>query len=209
MEKNTFGEIAVRSGKASSDQVEQALEKQSAGDPRCIGEIMVEQGAMKPQDVANTLEVQRESRGSNAADSSIRVDVGMLDRLMNRVGELVLARNQDQAVAWVNEIGPEHLHIATRHPDALAERIDNAGAMFLGHYSPVALGDYVAGPSHVLPTGGTARFASGLSANDFLHRSSVLTFTQSGLESLAGDVRVLAEKEGLTAHSASVDIRLK
>jgi histidinol dehydrogenase len=80
--------------------------------------------------------------------------------------------------------------------------------VFLGHHSPVAVGDYVAGPSHVLPTGGTARFASGLSANDFLRRSSVIAFSRSGLERVAADVRVLAEKEGLTAHAASVDIRL-
>ena len=96
----------------------------------------------------------------------------------------------------------------TRLADRLLERIDHAGAIFLGPYSPVALGDYVAGPSHVLPTGGTARFASGLSANDFLHRSSVLSFTREGLAQLAGDVRVLAECEGLTAHAASVDLRL-
>src|SRR5262245_44560136 len=123
-------------------------------------------------------------------------------------GALVLARTPEQAISWVNDIGPEHLHIATRHPEALAERIDNAGAIFLGHYSPVALGDYVAGPSHVLPTGGTARFTSGLSANDFLRRSSILSFTPRGLEKLADDLRQLAEKEGLTAHAASVNIRL-
>jgi histidinol dehydrogenase len=72
----------------------------------------------------------------------------------------------------------------------------------------VALGDYVAGPSHVLPTSGTARFASCLTANDFLRRSSVIAFTQAGLEQVAADVRLLAEKEGLTAHAASVDVRL-
>ena len=123
-------------------------------------------------------------------------------------GALILARNQDQAVAWVNEIGPEHLHIATRHPDALAERIDNAGAMFLGHYSPVALGDYVAGPSHVLPTGGTARFANGLTANDFLRSGSVIHFTPASMNAVADDVRRMAEVEGLTAHRASVTKRL-
>ncbi|HEV3447270.1 MAG TPA: histidinol dehydrogenase, partial [Gemmataceae bacterium] len=94
-------------------------------------------------------------------------------------------------------------------PEAILPRIDNAGAVFLGHYTPVALGDYVAGPSHVLPTGGTARFASGLTANDFLRRSSVISFTRAGLESVADDVRRLAEKEGLTAHAASVDVRLR
>jgi histidinol dehydrogenase len=123
-------------------------------------------------------------------------------------GALVLARNSREAVAWVNQLAPEHLHIATRDPELLLERIDHAGAIFLGHYSPVALGDYVAGPSHVLPTGGTARFASGLSANDFLRRSSVLAFTRDGLAQVADDVRLLADREGLTAHRASIDVRL-
>jgi histidinol dehydrogenase len=88
------------------------------------------------------------------------------------------------------------------------DRIDNAGAVFLGHHTPVALGDYAAGPSHVLPTGGTARFTSGLSAIDFLRRSSVLNFTAKGLAAIAPDVLLLARKEGLTAHAASVEIRL-
>ncbi len=124
-------------------------------------------------------------------------------------GALVLAQNAQQAVAWVNQIAPEHLHIATRDAEALADKIENAGAIFLGHDSPVALGDYVAGPSHVLPTGGTARFASGLSATDFLRRSSVLAFTRPGMEKMAADLRTLAHKEGLTAHAASLDIRLE
>jgi histidinol dehydrogenase len=128
---------------------------------------------------------------------------------LERFGALVLARDPVQALQWTNRIGPEHLHLATKNAPTLVDKIDNAGAIFVGHYAPVALGDYVAGPSHVLPTGGTARFASGLSANDFLRRSSVLYFTQQGLASLADDVRVLAEKEGLTAHAASVDIRMK
>ena len=127
---------------------------------------------------------------------------------LEKFGALVLARDPAQAIAWTNRIAPEHLHLATKNADKLVEKIDHAGAIFVGHYTPVALGDYVAGPSHVLPTGGTARFTSGLSANDFLRRTSVMTFTQQGLETMAGDVRVLAEKEGLTAHSASVDIRL-
>jgi histidinol dehydrogenase len=123
-------------------------------------------------------------------------------------GALILVRDEKEALACANQIAPEHLHLAVANPEALLDRVENAGAIFLGHYTPVALGDYLAGPSHVLPTGGTARFASGLSANDFLRRSSVISFTPSGLENVAGDLRVLAEKEGLTAHAASVDIRL-
>jgi histidinol dehydrogenase len=124
-------------------------------------------------------------------------------------GALVLARDVNQAVTWTNQIAPEHLHIQTKNADGLVNKIVNAGAIFLGANTPVALGDYAAGSSHVLPTGGTARFASGLSANDFLRRSSVLSFTPRGLEAMASDVCLLAAKEGLTAHAASVDIRLK
>jgi histidinol dehydrogenase len=124
-------------------------------------------------------------------------------------GALVLLRDEVEAVALVNQLGPEHLHIITRQAERLVERVDNAAAIFLGPYSPVALGDYAAGPSHVLPTGGTTRFASGLSANDFLRRSSVLSYTRTGMENLAPAVRVLAHKEGLTGHAASVDVRLR
>jgi histidinol dehydrogenase len=127
---------------------------------------------------------------------------------LNSFGALILAEDERQAIEWVNRIAPEHLHIIAHDPQKLADRIDNAGAIFLGDCTPVALGDYVAGPSHVLPTGGTARFASGLCANDFLRRSSVLSFTHRGLEEAANDVNVLAAKEGLTAHAASVNIRL-
>lgn len=122
-------------------------------------------------------------------------------------GALVLARDSDEAVQLTNQLGPEHLHIATRNAMDMADRIDNAGAVFVGNYSPVALGDYAAGPSHVLPTGGTARFASGLSSNDFLRRSSLLTFSRNGMLAMARDVEILATKEGLTGHAASVEIR--
>ncbi|MFL5240986.1 MAG: histidinol dehydrogenase [Gemmataceae bacterium] len=127
---------------------------------------------------------------------------------LEQFGALVLTRNQDEAIACVNKLAPEHLHIATRDADVLVDRIESAGAIFLGHYTPVALGDYAAGPSHVLPTGGTARFSSGLSANDFLRRSSVLKYSRAGLAGVADDVCLLANKEGLPGHAASVTVRL-
>ena len=111
-------------------------------------------------------------------------------------------------VELANELATEHLHLACAEAERLAGRIRYAGAMFMGPYSPVPLGDYAAGPSHVLPTAGSARFSSGLCANDFLRRSSVLTFSPAGMKALAGDVLLLADKEGLTAHAASVAIRL-
>ena len=127
---------------------------------------------------------------------------------LEQFGAFVLTRSAEEAVACTNLLAPEHLEIVAENDEALAEKVLNAGAIFLGPYSPVALGDYAAGPSHVLPTGGTARFTSGLCANDFLRRSSVLSFTRAGLQCLADDVRVLARREGLTAHAASVDLRL-
>ncbi len=128
---------------------------------------------------------------------------------LEQFGALVLARDAEEAVEIVNQIAPEHLQIAADDAAALGDAIDNAGAIFLGPYTPVAVGDYAAGPSHVLPTGGTARWASGLSANDFQRRSSVLSFTRAGLAGMADDVRRLAHHEGLTAHAASVDVRLE
>lgn len=121
---------------------------------------------------------------------------------------LILVRDADEACAITDLIAPEHLHIATDNARDLLPRIRNAGATFLGHFSPVAVGDYVAGPSHVLPTGGTARWASGLSANHFLRSSSVIEYDEPSLQATANHLRRLADREGLTAHRDSVDVRL-
>jgi histidinol dehydrogenase len=148
--------------------------------------------------VASALEDQlaRLSRGGLARDS------------LERFGALVLVRDEDEAIAISNQIAPEHLHVSTAEPKRLLPRLTNAGAIFLGHFAPVAAGDYAAGPSHVLPTGGTARWASGLSVNDFLKRSSLIALSRDGLAELAPDIRLLADKEGLSAHRSSVDLRL-
>jgi histidinol dehydrogenase len=128
---------------------------------------------------------------------------------LNEYGLLILVRDADEACRLADLIAPEHLHLDVAEPEPLLEKIPHAGAAFLGHYAPVAVGDYAAGPSHVLPTGGTARFASGLCANDFLRRTSVISVTKDGLNALADDVRRLADVEGLTAHRSSIDVRLK
>ncbi len=139
-----------------------------------------------------------------------QVDRGELARQsLGDFGAVILARDADEACKLADEIAPEHLHIATEDAEQLAEKILHAGAIFLGNYTPVALGDYAAGPSHVLPTSGTARFASGLSGNDFLRAGSILHFTRDGMLNLAPDVEILATKEGLTAHRASVEVRME
>ncbi len=128
---------------------------------------------------------------------------------LREFGCLILVRDEDEACRITDSIAPEHLHIAIDQAERLLPKIKNAGATFLGNYSPVALGDYAAGPSHVLPTGGTARWASGLSANHFLRSSSVILYSKAALESIADDVVRMADVEGLTAHRASVAIRVK
>ncbi|WP_298862476.1 histidinol dehydrogenase [uncultured Gimesia sp.] len=124
-------------------------------------------------------------------------------------GALILTRDEDEAARYTDLLAPEHLHISTNDPEQLLAKIQNAGAIFMGHYTPVATGDYYAGPSHVLPTGGTARFANGLCSIDFLKRSSVISYNQQALANDAPGICLLADKEGLTAHAASVSIRLK
>lgn len=127
---------------------------------------------------------------------------------LEEFGALVLVRDHQEGCRITNEIAPEHLHIATDNAEQLLGEIYHAGAIFLGRDSPVALGDYVAGPSHVLPTGGTARWASGLTANDFLRGGSVIRYSHQALERAAPDIQVMADVEQLAAHRASIDIRL-
>jgi histidinol dehydrogenase len=128
---------------------------------------------------------------------------------LENFGALILVGDRDEAVELANTLASEHLHIACAKPEEMLSQIRTAGAVFIGPFSPVALGDYVAGPSHVLPTGATARFASGLSSNDFLRSNSVIQFTQAGLNAVAEDAMRMAQREGLTAHGASVAMRLE
>ncbi len=123
-------------------------------------------------------------------------------------GALVTVEDRDQAAELCDELATEHLHLACEEPETLLDQIRCAGAVFLGPYSPVPVGDYTAGPSHVLPTGATARFASGLSSNDFLRSNSVISFTKETLKVNAEDIVRVANKEGLTGHARAVTIRL-
>lgn len=126
---------------------------------------------------------------------------------LEQFGALILVTGPAEAVRIVNLLAPEHLHLEVANATEWLEEMPYAGAAFLGNFSPVAVGDYVAGPSHVLPTGGTARWASGLTTNDFLRSGSVIQYTETGLQAVAEDVRRMADKEGLTAHRASIEIR--
>lgn len=124
-------------------------------------------------------------------------------------GAVIVAGTLDEAVAFSNRIAPEHLELAVTSPFELLPKIRNAGAVFLGHYTPEAAGDYIAGPNHTLPTGGTARFFSPLSVDDFVKKSSIVYFSEDGLNRLGKQIVKIAELEGLEAHAKSVNIRLK
>jgi len=130
-------------------------------------------------------------------------------RAVERFSAAVLVADMDEACRVSNFLAPEHLQIVTAAPRELLPQITAAGAVFLGKWTPVAVGDYIAGPSHTLPTGGTARFASGLSANDFRKRMSVIEYTGEALASDAPYITALAELERFEAHARSVAVRLK
>jgi len=148
---------------------------------------------------ATAKELERQVAGLSRCEETIQA--------LRDFGCLILVRDEAEACRITDAIAPEHLHIATDNAERLLAKIRNAGATFLGNYSPVAVGDYAAGPSHVLPTGGTARWASGLSANHFLRSSSVIQYSADALASISPDVIRMADVEGLTAHRASVEIR--
>ena len=149
----------------------------------------------------------------NGVAEELERQLSVLDRgdlarqSLEHFGALILVRDRDEAAELANDLATEHLHLACDDAEDLLASIRHAGAIFVGPYSPVALGDYVAGPSHVLPTGATARFASGLSSNDFLRSGSVVQFTAEGLEAVADEVLLMANKEGLTGHARSVEMR--
>ncbi|MDA7978230.1 MAG: histidinol dehydrogenase [Pirellulales bacterium] len=139
--------------------------------------------------------------------------LGTLDRgdlareSLEAFGALVLVKDRDEACRLANVLATEHLHVSASNAESMLPQLKNAGAVFVGSHSPVAVGDYWAGPSHVLPTGGTARFTSGLSATAFLRSHSVIKFSDRDLTAAADDVALLASLEGLTAHRESVVIR--
>lgn len=122
---------------------------------------------------------------------------------------IVLVKSLKDGVNIINHIGPEHLELFTSSPQMLLEGIKNAGAVFLGPYSPVAVGDYYAGPNHVLPTDGSSRFSSPLTVYDFIKYQSIIGYTKPALNAAWKDVKLLAEVEGLDAHARSVEIRFK
>ncbi|HIZ11552.1 MAG TPA: histidinol dehydrogenase [Candidatus Eubacterium faecavium] len=131
----------------------------------------------------------------------------IIERSLEDYGEIIVCENMDQAIEFANELAPEHLELCVEEPLKYIGMIDNAGSVFLGNWSPEPLGDYFAGPNHVLPTSGTARFFSPLSVDSFVKKSSFIYYTQEQLEKDKDEIITLAETEGLTAHANSIRVR--
>jgi len=127
---------------------------------------------------------------------------------IDRFGAVVIVKDLAEAADISNAIAPEHLELSVEKPFELLALIRNAGAIFLGHYSPESVGDYVAGPNHVLPTGGTARFFSPLSTDDFMKKSSLIFYTKEGLDKVGDAVTLIADVEGLEAHGNTIRVRM-
>lgn len=128
---------------------------------------------------------------------------------LDKFGEIIVCENLDQAIEFANELAPEHLEMCVEEPLRYIGRLDNAGSVFLGNYSPEPLGDYYAGPNHVLPTSGTARFFSPLSVDSFVKKSSFIYCTEAELSKAKDDIVKLADTEGLTAHANSIKVRFE
>ena len=122
---------------------------------------------------------------------------------------LLITKSLEKAVEMANEIAPEHLELSVENPSEWVKKVNNAGAIFMGHYTPEAMGDYLAGPNHVLPTSGTARFSSPLGVYDFIKRTSLISYTKEALQSCGKNVIMLAEMEDLGGHANSVKLRLE
>lgn len=133
----------------------------------------------------------------------------IIEKSLTDYGAVIVCNNISQAIDFANELAPEHLELCVKNSVEYIGRVDNAGSVFLGNYSPESVGDYYAGPNHVLPTGGTARFFSPLSVDSFIKKSSFIYYTSSALDSAKDNIITLADAEGLTAHANAVAVRFK
>lgn len=183
------------------------------GDPSWIAMDLLSQA--EHDELASSILVTTSRRMAKEVSDEVGRQIKKLKReeiaraSIERYGVIIIAKDLAEATDISNGIAPEHLELFVERPFELLGSIKNAGAVFLGHYTPEAAGDYIAGPNHTLPTGGTARFSSPLGVYDFVKRMSVVSFSRSSFEKLGGSVKRFADLEGLEAHGLSAAKRLK
>ena len=207
--EHVYGDVSIDSIAGPSEIVVVA---DDTGNAECIAADMLAQAEHAP---GSALLLTASGRLAENVAAALARRLGDLERetltreSLERFSAIVVTGSDEESALLADAMAAEHLSIDTRDPEATLARIRHAGAAFLGPFSPVAAGDYAAGPSHVLPTGGTARFAAGLSANEFLRGGSVIHLAAADLRDLAADIRLLADTEGLTAHRRSVEARFE
>jgi len=184
-----------------------------SADPRYVAADMLSQA--EHDEMASAVLVTPSEKLARAVEAELKRQVALLPRReiaeksLEQYGAILLVRDLAEGVEVVNRLAPEHLEVMTEDPLALLGGIENAGAIFLGPYSSEPVGDYYAGPNHILPTNGTARFSSPLNVDDFLKKSSLIRYSRQALERDAAGIAVLARHEGLEAHARAVEIRLE
>ena len=166
-------------------------------------------------EMASSILITTDEELANKVSDKVEEFLGTLSReeiarkSIEERGAIIVASDMDEAIDLMNEIAPEHLEVVTKDPMALLDSIKHAGAIFLGENTPEPIGDYVAGPNHTLPTGGTAKFYSPLSVDNFLKKSSIISMSKQGMKEIGEQCAMIANTEGLTAHEESVRIRLR
>ena len=208
--KQVFGRVAIDAVAGPSEIVVLA---DSSADPEYVAADLLSQAehderasallVTPHRPLAEAVQKQVEEMASGLERRAI------LEKSLREYGACVVTPGLDEAVSLTNELAPEHLEIMTRDPWEVMPRIKHAGAIFLGPYSSEPVGDYYAGPNHVLPTGGTARYASALGVEDFIRRQSIISYSRKKLEQTGSRIATFARAEELTAHARAIDARMK
>ncbi|MGH7083347.1 MAG: histidinol dehydrogenase [Acetobacteraceae bacterium] len=207
--RQVFGHVGIDSVAGPSEVV---ILADSANDPRLVAIDLLAQA--EHDEAAQAILITDQAAFADRVENAVAEALSGLPRAAiagaswARHGALIVAGDWEKAAELVNRLAPEHVQLMLSEPERMFARIRHAGAVFLGRFTPEALGDYVAGPNHVLPTGRTARFSSGLSVLDFLKRTSFVAADREALTRIGPAAITLAEAEGLTAHAQSVRLRL-
>ena len=208
--KAVFGHVSIDSIAGPSEILVLADE---TANPRFVAADLLSQAEHDELASAILITTSRELASSVSKEIDSFLEVlsrrDIISKSLENYGYILVASNMDEAISAVNEIASEHLELVVKDPFNTMTKIKNAGAIFLGEYSSEPLGDYFAGPNHVLPTNGTAKFFSALSVDDFIKKSSIISYSREALEAIHNDIESFAECEGLTAHANSIKVRFE
>lgn len=208
--KQVFGKVAIDTIAGPSEIL---IVSDGKSDPAFVAADLLSQA--EHDKMASAVLITDDALLAERVSEEIEKQIPMLERCdiarasIDNNGKIIVADNIKEAIDISNEIAPEHLELCVEDPREMMKLVKNAGSIFLGRYTPEALGDYMAGPNHTLPTGGAAKFSSPLSVDDFIKKTQYIYYDEASEKAVAGDVAIFAESEGLTAHAKSATIRRK